>query len=327
MTEFIMLVGIPACGKSTYAAKLLAEHPDYHVHSSDAIRKELFQDENDQEHNGEVFDVLHKRIKTDLKEGISCVYDATSLNRSRRIGFLQEISRFPCRKKCVVFFIPPEVLKQRNEERSRHVPNAVIDSFLKTFQCPYYYEGWDEIETVGGEEPYDLRFSSLESFSQDNPHHDLTLGEHLRLAGEYITRSHPGNDRLLCTCLAHDIGKAYTKTFVNARGEETDIAHYYGHECYGAYLYGCYWFSGKPESINKYKAYIKEGLCRVNLINWHMRPLQAWDHSEKAREKDRKLIGQEMYNDILAVHEADLYASKSHDRDADRETEEDMIRD
>lgn len=327
MTEFIMLTGIPASGKSTYAAKLLEEHPDYHIHSSDEIRKELFKDENEQGHNEEVFNVLHKRIKADLKKGISCVYDATNLRRGRRIEFLREIGRFHCRRKCVVFFIPPEVLKQRNTERDRHVPDKVIDSFLRTFQCPYYYEGWDEIEAVGGEKLYDLQLSSLDSFSQDNPHHDLTLGEHLRFAGEYISKSHPGNDTLLCTCLAHDVGKAYTKTFVNAGGEKTDIAHYYGHECYGAYLHGCYWFSGNPEATNKDEAYLKEGLYRTNLINWHMRPLRAWDYSEKAREKDMKLIGREMYNDILAIHEADMYASRKHDRDTDREPEEDMERD
>lgn len=39
MCKFIMLVGLPGSGKSTYAKKL--EEEGYRIHSSDAIRKEL----------------------------------------------------------------------------------------------------------------------------------------------------------------------------------------------------------------------------------------------------------------------------------------------
>ena len=42
MTEFIMLVGLPASGKSTYAEKL--KEKEYHIHSSDSIREELTGD-------------------------------------------------------------------------------------------------------------------------------------------------------------------------------------------------------------------------------------------------------------------------------------------
>ena len=39
-----------------------------------------------------------------------------------------------------------------------------------------------------------------------------------------------------------------------------------------------------------------------------MRPHTAWKQSEKARERDRTLIGEEMYQDIMHLHEADLAA-------------------
>ena len=38
---FIMLIGIPAAGKSTITKKLLRQYPNSVVHSSDAIRKEI----------------------------------------------------------------------------------------------------------------------------------------------------------------------------------------------------------------------------------------------------------------------------------------------
>ena len=34
----------------------------------------------------------------------------------------------------------------------------------------------------------------------------------------------------------HDVGKYYTKQFMNNKGEPTTDAHYYGHEGYGAWL-------------------------------------------------------------------------------------------
>jgi hypothetical protein len=34
----------------------------------------------------------------------------------------------------------------------------------------------------------------------------------------------------------HDVGKPYTKTFLNKKGELTDIAHYYDHHSVGAWI-------------------------------------------------------------------------------------------
>lgn len=39
-----------------------------------------------------------------------------------------------------------------------------------------------------------------------------------------------------------------------------------------------------------------------------MRPYLGWKESEKARERDRKLIGEEMYQDIMILNECDRAA-------------------
>ena len=44
------------------------------------------------------------------------------------------------------------------------------------------------------------------------------------------------------------------------------------------------------------------------LIMWHMRPYLAWEQSDKAMQKDKKLLGETLFNDIMLLHEADLYA-------------------
>ena len=99
MQEFVMLVGLPASGKSTVANEYMGK--GYLIFSSDAIRKELFGDENDQTDNNLVFNTLHNRIRTAMKDGFSVVYDATNINAKRREGFLREMAKVNCHKHCV----------------------------------------------------------------------------------------------------------------------------------------------------------------------------------------------------------------------------------
>ena len=63
MNKFYMLVGLPGSGKSTISNELNGE-----VFSSDALRKELWGDENTQGDNTLLFNELHKRIEKGLKE-------------------------------------------------------------------------------------------------------------------------------------------------------------------------------------------------------------------------------------------------------------------
>jgi len=60
--KLIMMVGLPASGKS-FVAEQLALKENATIHSSDSLRKELFGDVNVQDKNGEVFQELHNRIK------------------------------------------------------------------------------------------------------------------------------------------------------------------------------------------------------------------------------------------------------------------------
>lgn len=309
MLEFIMLVGIPASGKSTYDKEL--EKNGYHIHSSDEIRKELTGDENTQVVNEKVFQVLHKRIKSDLEQGISCIYDATNMSMKRRISFLKEINKYDCHKKCVLFVTPVEICKERNQNRERKVPDSVFDKMLKQFQCPYYYEGWDKIEI----EWYDGEMKPIEidwGMNQDNTHHSLTLGEHMKKTREYIFEQTDYFGLVYFASGIHDIGKPYTKSFIDSKGNASEDAHYYGHENYGSYIFlvmqnfevcnGNY-----PDAIKSLREQ-RHILYIASLINWHMRPHTAWKQSEKVRERDKKLIGEYMYNDIMLLHEADLAA-------------------
>lgn len=320
MLEFIMLIGLPASGKSTYAQKM--KKNGYHVYSSDEIRKELTGNEEVQNINERVFCILHKRIKIALENGISCVYDATNISMKRRIAFLNEIKRFNCDKKCILFVPPVEVCKERNQKRERTVPDYVFDKMLKQFQCPYYYEGWDEIEIAEFENAYPEEMinpckryedGSIVEFDQENSHHTLTLEKHMESA--YCNFwSLQSWDKTLSTervstisdaIATHDIGKYFTKTFIDTKGNKTDEAHYYGHENWGAYIILVLMNNARA---NGCRLGVKHALRTATLVNWHMRPYTTWKQSEKARERDKDLIGEEMYSDIMMLHKSDLLA-------------------
>ena len=142
---FIMLVGLPASGKSTLAQEYAEE---YHavIESSDAMREELFGDVSVQDKNKELFEALHKRIKEDLAFGLSVVYDACNISYKRRKAFLDEIKNLCSHKICVVMCTPYDECIKRNMHRERVVPRSVIERMYMNFNIPYWYEGWDEIK-------------------------------------------------------------------------------------------------------------------------------------------------------------------------------------
>ena len=46
----------------------------------------------------------------------------------------------------------------------------------------------------------------------------------------------------------------------------------------------------------------------AQLINWHMRPFEAWGASEEPTAADRRLLGDQMIRDIKNLHAADRQA-------------------
>ena len=281
MSNFYMLVGVPGSGKSTWAAKT-----NVNTHSSDAIRQELFGDAGDQSHNDKVFKELQRRVKADLATGIDCIYDATNISRKRRMAFLQQINEHT--KICILFCPPVEVCKARNLLRERKVPEDVIDRMVRNFEIPYVYEGWNKVIFVPNEQTASL--PDMHSINQENKHHSLTLGDHMDKAADYCA-DHNFGITLELAAQFHDIGKLSIKS-VDEKG-----AHYYDHHNYGAYLF-----------LSTFSNIVLSDLYAAVLINWHMRPFLAWDKSEKAREKDRLMLGDALYGDIMKLHEADLFA-------------------
>ena len=145
MPDLIMLVGIPASGKSSYARQ---NYKDYKIYSSDELREKLFNDVNDQVHNDELFRYIHKNIIKDLKDGNDVVYDATNIYSRNRRNFLSKLSDINCNKICIVFNVDINKCKLRNSTRERKVPEEVIDKMYNKIETPSIDEGFDEIYYV-----------------------------------------------------------------------------------------------------------------------------------------------------------------------------------
>lgn len=299
--KFVMMCGLVGSGKSTVAKELAKEY-DATVFSSDELRQELFGDVNDQTHNQELFVELHKRVKECLKSGKSAIMDSTNINYKKRMSFLAELKDISCEKICVLIATPYEECLRRNAARDRKVPEYAIEKMYRSIDIPYWYEGWDEIKLrvtylqnkMGS---FNRWLHSVYFFSQDNPHHTLSLGEHCEKTRDYLFQEFNGVDKrslvLRRAGALHDIGKCFTKTFKNSKGEVTDVAHYYSHEHVGSY--DSLFYSPTDQALDV-----------AVLIRWHMMPY-VWekDNNEKLHNKYRKLWGEQLYEDIMKLHEAD----------------------
>ena len=141
MPIFIMLCGLAGSGKSTYAETLQDKYGDAVICSSDAIREELTGDADTQAINDEVFKVLHKRVKDNLKAGNNVIYDACNISSRRRRHFVQtELKGIDCVKVCVVCATSYEQCLKNNRSRARQVPEEVIKRMYMNWETPYYFE-------------------------------------------------------------------------------------------------------------------------------------------------------------------------------------------
>lgn len=309
-----MMEGLAGSGKSFIAETLVIKRNDKFfepiIHSTDALRAELYGDENNQEHNGDLFNELHRRIKEDLRNGIDVVYDATNINKKRRRAFLQELKHIDCHKVCICVLTPYEVVLRQNSSRERKVPEEAIKRMYLSWSPPAMDEGFDNIVLAYNYGDVDQNKFTLDNFfygetnanaiDQENSHHSSTIGGHCLEAAEYVKEHFPNNLPLKTAALLHDIGKVFTKSRLNSRGEVDTECHYYNHQNCGAYDSFFY-----MDVLNISHA---ERLHIANLIYYHMMPFTSWKQSKGVEQKIMIQVGKEFFDEIMMLHEADLAA-------------------
>ena len=325
--RMFMMVGLPGSGKSSIAKHIFvtrksglgadddgniydlpSETRRPYIYSSDKIRGEICGDENSQEQNEKVFLKLHRRIKNALDNRVDVIYDATNIHKKRRIAFLNELSNIECHKVCICVMTPYEQCLMNNRNRDKEVPEHVIKRMYTSWCPPHIHEGWDNIIMLYqyGSDYLKQRYTTRNFFidyigadyiPQDNKHHSLTIGDHCRATKSNLLDQH---DTVMTTAaLLHDCGKPFTKSHFDSNGNLGDQAHYYGHQCCGAYDSLFY-------MDNDFKMLTEdEKLDTANIVYYHMHPFLSWKQSENAKERDINTIGFDMYCQVMELHAAD----------------------
>lgn len=236
MNTLYILVGIPGCGKtSLIKAQAKEEHI---VLSSDELRVELYGFE-DQTHNGEVFQEMNKRTKDAGKEGKTVWYDATNINRKRRVALAKEMKKYFDRIEIVACYCSVNELLWRNETRpERRLPVEKLHQIIKSYQAPTVHEyPYDEVSYIytGTENGFicpdvDLAVQAMRymTYDQNNKYHTETLGEHTLT----VYNACNGNPNIQIAAFWHDMGKPFCRV-----EDEDGESHYYGHAAVSAYMY------------------------------------------------------------------------------------------
>ena len=287
--SLILLVGIPGSGKTTYAEKYIKEHPGTVHLSSDKIRAELWGNEATQGDNNEVFSLMQSRAINALNFGDDVIYDATNITRKDRSYIIALCPKF-AKIECHIIWAPIGTCIERDAVRKRTVGKEVIDRMLKRFQAPYYDEGIDEIKIIkpDGFDKYEYGNSVMKAMKieHDNPHHALDVYDHCMEAHKLtVYKTHDYFDEVCFAAQYHDIGKPYVKGFRDSKGNPCEVAHYYQHQCTGA------WISYGMPNVTPYIAW---------LISTHMEPYFNSKYYNKLPTYLRKQV------DLL--HEADVNA-------------------
>lgn len=304
MVHFIQMIGIPGSGKSNKAKELAKEY-DAVLLASDKIRSELFGKASEQADNNIVFSEMLKRTQKALSSGKSVVYDATNINHKRRRALLQQLkAHHEIVATAIVMATPITMCIERQKERDYVVDDDVILRMAKTFYVPYWYEGWDDIQICYPEDDEkhiqylyrgDLEgmlnhTSPMYDFNQHNPHHKLSLGDHMYKCYE-ICCGKTKDESIREAALLHDIGKIMTQEFE----EDGVTAHYLQHHHISAYL-----------SLFERNMCNSHILRRAVFIQWHMAP-HLWKE-QKTFDKYRRLFGDAFYDDLMMLHECDKEA-------------------
>lgn len=287
--KLILLVGPPGCGKTTYAQEYIKEHINTIWISSDKIREELWGSEATQGDNNKVFALMQSRTIEALNNGMNVIYDCTNMTRNDRAYIISLCPKFT-QIEAHIIWAPIEECIKRDASRERSVGKEVIDRMLKRFQAVYYDEGIDEIRVILPDNfdshSYTNTLFQLMQIPHDNPHHTLNIFDHCLEANKYIVnKTGEYYNDIGFAALYHDIAKPYVKAFVDSKGCQCEHAHYYQHQCTGA------WMSYGVTSTTPYITW---------LISAHMEPF--------FNSKYYRNLPPFLKRDLDLLHEADLAA-------------------
>jgi len=140
--EVIIMIGLPASGKSTFA-KL--NYPSHGLISLDEMKHNRKREE--------------EFIEENLSKGTSLIISDTNLTHKIRTKHISIAKKYNAYTTAVFLNLPVDFILQRNRNREKPVPEASIYRMRKKLELPSYDEGFGKIriitspEDVVGREP------------------------------------------------------------------------------------------------------------------------------------------------------------------------------
>lgn len=127
--NIIIMVGLPASGKTTYIKNNLS---DYTVVSADDVREDLYGDAAIQGNIKDVFDKFYERLGEALNTSENIVVDNTSVKAKYRRN-LEDFIKIRCKANGTKYDVryifmetPVSMCLKRNRARDRKVPEHII---------------------------------------------------------------------------------------------------------------------------------------------------------------------------------------------------------
>lgn len=154
---FIVLIGLPGSGKSTFIKNFLSsQDKEFVVMSTDNVIDELCAKEGItytegfQKFIGQATARVNQNLKSAINAKKNIIIDQTNMSVKSRKPKLDLAVGY--HKIAVVFSVDEETLqtrlKNRSEKTGKHIPDFVMDSMKKSFQEPSKSEGFDVIKLV-----------------------------------------------------------------------------------------------------------------------------------------------------------------------------------
>lgn len=149
MSKFIMLIGIPGSGKTTYSKELAVKY-NAKVISTDKVRQTYVGiDEK------EVFPTVYRLCSEELKNGLNVILDATHITPKVRKRTFDTLDQHGVSYEKVAYYFdtPVEVCLKRVEKRNQDpnelfLPLEVIESYGNNIIVPTKEEGFSEIYII-----------------------------------------------------------------------------------------------------------------------------------------------------------------------------------
>ncbi len=153
MATVYMMIGVQGSGKTTYS-RMISKGMDIKIVSTDIVR-----DENPNMPERDVFPTVYKRCAELIKNGESLIFDATSIDRSYRTRFIEnlrnngvELNEYEL---VAIYFEPDlktftERVRKRNEDpNERFLPLEVVAKYCEMIEEPTIEEGFNQIIRIG----------------------------------------------------------------------------------------------------------------------------------------------------------------------------------